>query len=103
MFMSGSVITPSGNIIPVNPVLRGCPKFKSVSKLKILYKSVTLTTSSNRAPKDFCEFAEIEKLFKSLLCPLPIQGGTTLIEFRSGRKNMFFSACHKKDNKKRFV
>ena len=30
-------------------------------------KSLTLTTSSNPALKDFREFAEIEKVFKSVL------------------------------------
>ena len=46
-------------------------------------ESLTLTTPSNPAFRDFCEFAEIGKLFKSVLYPTLLQGGRILIDSRS--------------------
>ena len=52
-------------------------------------KSLTLTTPSNPASRDFCEFAEIGKLFKSVLYPTLLRGGRILIDSRS--MVMFYS------------
>ena len=45
-----------------------CQNFQDIFvKIWPMSKSLTLTTSSNPALKDFREFAEIEKVFKSVL------------------------------------